>query len=727
MRRIECNGFRIRATRLGAGRVLVLLAAVLFCDFAGPARAATTRATLILASETAQPGDTVMAGIRLQMQPRWHTYWVNAGDSGLPTKMDWILPGGVTAGDIQWPVPDKLVTPPLTTYVYHDEVILLIPLKIGTNVPDGLLDIKAKVTWQECSDEVCILGHGTIEAKLIIGAMSKPSEDAALIETAREKLPKNEATPPIKAHWEKDDDTRPMIVEWSPPEKSAVVDFYPYSSDKYEVKGETERLPDADGNIRIRKMVSKSGTDWPAQIRGVMVSKAAGDGAPQGYEVSLTPASISATTPDAGGPPAPDASLAVMLGSAFLGGLILNIMPCVLPVIALKVLGFVKQSHEKRGRARKLGLIYGLGVLVSFLVLAGVAIAVQRAGGLASWSSAFQNPQFRVIITILITLVALNLFGVFEVTLGGRTMGVAGDLTAKDGAAGAFFNGVLATVLATPCTAPILAGAISFAFTQPPAVIVLIFLAVGLGLAAPFVLLCWQPDWLKFLPKPGLWMQRFKVAMGFPMLATAFWLFWLTASRLGKSGVLWFGLFLVILALAAWIWGEFVQRGAKRAGLAMVISLALAVAGYGFILEKQLHWRSPLVAQKEDIDWQTWSSEAVAKARDKGHPVLVDFTADTCLNCQINKLTSIDIKRTRDKLKEINAATFIADFTDEDEAIARELKRFGRPGVPLVLVYPAKKDLPPIVLPPILTPGIVLGALDKAALQGAPAASASNH
>lgn len=687
----------------------------------------TTKVSLVLSAETARPGDTVMAGIHLRMQPRWHTYWVNPGDSGLATKLDWILPGGVTAGNIQWPVPDKLVTPPLTTYVYHDEAILLVPLKIGTNLPDGPLDIKAKVTWQECSDEVCILGHGMVEAKLVIGAMSKPSEDAALIEAAREKLPKNEATPPINAHWEKDDDTRPMIVEWSPPEKSAVVDFYPYSSDKYEVKGETERLPDADGNLRIRKMVSKSGADWPEQISGVMMSKAAGDSVPQGYEVNLTLAPVSAAVPDATATPPPDASLALMLGFAFLGGLILNIMPCVLPVIALKVLGFVNQTRETPGRARQLGLIYGGGVLVSFLVLAGVAIAVQRAGGLANWSTAFQNPQFRVIITILITLVALNLFGVFEVALGGRTMGVAGDLTSKDGAAGAFFNGVLATVLATPCTAPFLASAIGFAFTQPPVVIVLIFLMVGAGLAAPFVLLCWQPGWLKFLPKPGLWMVRFKVAMGFPMLATAFWLFWLTATRLGKTGVLWFGLFLVILALAAWIWGEFVQRGTKRAGLAMLISLALVAAGYGFILEKQLHWRSPLVAQKEGIDWQTWSSEAVAKARDKGHPVLVDFTADTCLNCQINKLTSIDIKQTRDKLKEINAATFIADFTDEDEAIAKELKRFGRPGVPLVLVYPANKNLPPILLPPILTPGIVLDALDKAALQGAPPASASNR
>jgi thiol:disulfide interchange protein DsbD len=383
-------------------------------------------------------------------------------------------------------------------------------------------------------------------------------------------------------------------------------------------------------------------------------------------------------------------------------------------VIALKVLSFVNQARQEPAQVRKLGLIYGAGVLASFLVLAGVDLAIQRAGGLASWSSAFQNPQFRVIITTLITLVALNLFGVFEITLGGGAMNAAGNLAAKQGPAGAFFNGILATAFALPCTAPVLAGAVGFALTQPPATLVLIFLAVGAGLAAPFVLLCWNPGWLKFLPKPGLWMQRFKVAMGFIMLATAVWLFWVTATRLGKSGVLWFGLFLVVLALAAWIWGEFVQRNAKRTGLAMAISLLLAASGYGFILEHQLHWRSSQTVQPDALDWQPWSDAAVAKARAAGHPVLVDFTADTCINCQINKITSIDIQRTREKLRQINAVTLEGDFTDEDPAIARELRQFGRPGVPLVLVYPADPTLPPIVLPPVLTPGIVLDALDKA-------------
>lgn len=691
-------------------RRLPILLAVFLGLAATTSWATTTKVRVVLPVEAARPGDTVMAGISLEMQPGWHTYWKNPGDSGLAATVQWTLPPGVTAGDIQWPVPEKLVTPPLTTYGYSGQAVLLVPLTIASNAPSGPVTIKAKVNWQECAD-VCILGHTEVSAELAIGSESTPSFDAALIQSALTKLPGQKPAPAVFAHWEKDGENRPLIVEWDTGVKPTEVDFFPYANTNYEVKGETERLPDAGGKIRIRKLVSKTGADWPARIDGLLVSKPAKDAAPEASEISLTVTELSAEIASS----AADASLLLMLGFAFLGGLILNVMPCVLPVIALKILGFVSQAREAPGRVRQLGLIYGLGVMVSFLALAGIAIAVQRAGGQAGWSTAFQNPQFRVLITVLIILVALNLFGVFEITLGGRAMNAAGELTSKQGAAGAFSNGVLATVLATPCTAPFMGVAVGFAFTQPPTVILLIFLAVGLGLAAPFVLLCWRPGWLKFLPKPGLWMQRFKVAMGFPMLATGMWLFWLTASRLGKSGVLWFGLFLVVLAMAAWVWGEFVQRGTKRAGLATAVSLLLAIGGYAFILENQLHWRAPLAVRKDAIDWQAWSQEAVEKARGEGHPVLVDFTADTCLNCKVNLIGSIDREKTREKLRQINAVTLVADFTDENPAIARELKNFGRAGVPLVLVYPANKNLSPIVLPPILTPGIVLDALDKAA------------
>jgi thiol:disulfide interchange protein DsbD len=398
-------------------------------------------------------------------------------------------------------------------------------------------------------------------------------------------------------------------------------------------------------------------------------------------------------------------------------------MPCVLPVIALKILGFVGESRSDPHHVRTLGLVYALGVLVSFLALAAVVIGVKAAGHHAGWGMQFSSPVFVVCLTTLVTLVALNLFGVFEVTLGGRALNAAGGLASKHGAPGAFFNGVLATALATRFTAPFLSIALGFAFAQKAPVIALMFLAVGGGLAAPYVLLSWNPAWLKLLPKPGAWMEKFKIAMGFPMLATVVWLFDLAAGSYGKS-VLWLGVFLVMVAFAAWIFGEFVQRGRDGKGLALVITLILLAGGYAFALESQLQWRRPVAAQvpggslkesAEGIDWQRWSPEAVTAAQAAGQPVLVDFTADWCLTCQVNKKTSIEIPSVRAKLKSMNAIALLGDYTRFPDNITAELNRFNRAGVPLVLVYSKDPAASPIVLPEILTPGIVLNALNRAA------------
>ena len=441
---------------------------------------------------------------------------------------------------------------------------------------------------------------------------------------------------------------------------------------------------------------------------------------PVAYEVSLPiGGAATASLPGAG-----KSSLLTMLLYAFLGGLILNVMPCVLPVIALKILGFVGQSNQSPGRARKLGLIYAAGVLASFLALAGLVIGVKAAGHAASWGMQFQSPQFVVAMTVLITLVALNLFGVFEVNLGGRAMGAAGNLAAKEGNAGAFFNGVLATALATPCTAPFLAGALGFAFTQSTVIILLIFLTVGLGLAAPYIVLSWQPAWLKFLPKPGMWMERFKIIMGFPMLATAVWLFTVATPNFGENGDLWLGLFLVMTSMAAWVWGVFVQRGRTHRGWAMAASALIFAVAYGFILERQLDWRHPaaatagkggLAAPPAGIDWQPWSPEAVDAARAAGRPILVDFTAKWCLTCQTIVRPALEAASVRAKLKEINAVALLENSYVKDEAVVAELNRYERAGVPLVLVYPANPDEPAKALPNIITPGIVVEALDHAA------------
>lgn len=720
--------------------LLVLVGLCLLGVSAPHAHAAATTVTLLLDKDSAKPGDTVLAGVRLTMAPRWHTYWRNGGDVGFPTKIVWELPTGVTAGEIEWPVPGKYFANNLTSYEYAKEVVLLVPLKLAASAPAGSHELTAKVSWLECeTGGSCVPAKGNVKATLQIGSETKPSASAAQFPGWQKLLPTQKPDLVVTARWQTPagtNDARALLIEWNT--GAPKPDFFPYGGEGFEVAGPTEVVSSAGGKVVLRKQVKKTEGDWPKQLLGLLVERA-DEPHPAGYEANLlvsdgapaaTPATASKPTPTPS--PAPSAaqgevtSFAQALLLAFLGGLILNIMPCVLPVIALKIFGFVNQAKESPARVRMLGLVYCLGVLVSFVVLAGVVIGVQQAGKNASWGMQFQNSVFLVSMTTLVTLVALNLFGLFEVSLGSGAMTSASELAGKEGPTGAFFNGMLATALATPCTAPLLAPALGYALGEKrtPVETLIFFVIIGAGLALPYLLLSLQPRWLKFLPKPGNWMVHFKHAMGFPMLATAIWLLWVSTRVFGRDGALWLGLFLVVLALAVWIWGEFVQRGGERRGLAMGLSLLLAGGAYAYALESQLHWRNPVKpaeagaiakSSPEGIDWQPWSLEAITKARSENRIVLVDFTADWCFTCKANLKSSLEIPETRKKLKELNAVALLADNTLESPAIVSELKKFGRAGVPMVLVYPRDPKAEPILLPTLLTPGIVSEALDKAA------------
>ncbi len=723
-------------------RFLVALAlGVVSCS----AQVAHTRATLLLSADAARPGDTILAGVRLEMDPGWHTYWRNSGASGMPTKIDWQLPAGITTGPTSWPLPEKLPEPDLTTYVYNDEVVLVTPLKLSADLKPGPLDIKAKVSWLECAS-MCIPGGQDVQANLTIGSVLKPSKDAELLERWENKAPKPSGSVRPQAWWAEaaKGDTRPLVIEWksvlAPANTDSTnADFFPFANENFEVLGPTKALSAADGLVRLRKDVRRYSGEWPKSVGGVVVQ---GTG-PQreGEEVvlqiqapnagvassaaSAPSGSASRSGPGAAAIAAPALpSLWKMLLYALIGGMILNIMPCVLPVIALKILGFVSQAREAPGLVRRLGLMYAFGVLVSFLALAGLVIGVKAAGYQAGWGMQFGNPEFLVILTVLVTLVALNLFGLFEVSLGGRVMGAAGTFASRHGMAGAFFNGVLATVLATPCTAPFLGAALGFAFLQPTPINILMFLTVGVGLALPYVVLSMQPAWLKFLPKPGPWMEKFRVAMGFPMLATALWLFSLLPIHYGDRAW-WLGLFLVVLAFAAWVFGEFFQRGRARRGLALATTAVLLVAGYAVVLQGQMQWLTPAAptiandpneSEIADLHSQPWSPEAVAKARAAGRPVLVDFTAKWCATCNLLVKPTLESAEVRKRLAQMDAVVLVGDYTLFPTNITEELHRYGRAGVPLVLVYPKKPASPPIVLPEAFTPGMVVAALDRADL-----------
>ena len=707
---------------------LVLFGALV--SLAASSQAANTTARLVLSHETVKPGETVWAGVHLRMAPKWHTYWENGGDSGGPTKIDWALPAGVTAGEILWPVPEKYEVEGLITYVYHNEAMLLIPLSIAANTTSGSIDLKAKVSWLECA-ESCLPGSGQVAARLAIGNQSKPSPDVASIESWRKKLPQQQPASFARAWWENEaaGDKRPLLIEWTPGPKAKGADFYPYTSTNVTTATATEIVSTAPDKVRLRKQVEKlEGGAWPREVAGLLIEKSEGGPILAAHHVKLAiEGSTGTATPGAIQLEGEKKSIWFWLGYAFIGGLILNVMPCVLPVIALKILGFVDQSREQPGRVRALGVLYTLGVIASFLVLAGIVIGVKAAGQKAGWGMQFSNPQFIVMLTVIVTLVALNLFGVFEVTLSGRAMGAASEAAGRHGGAGAFMNGVLATVLATPCTAPFLGAALGFAFVQPSHVIVLFFVTVAMGLAMPYLLLSWNPTWLKFLPKPGAWMERFKVAMGFPMLATALWLFSLTTTFYGERSW-WLGVFLVFVGAAVWTFGTFVQRGQKHRWLGVAVVLALLGTGYAWALDAQLRWRSPDAGTEsampahspEGYAWRHWSPEAIAKARAGGRPVVVDFTAKWCLTCNVSVKPAFESKDVIEKMQAIRAEALVADYTRYPPEITQEIERFGRGGVPLVLVYPADTNKAPIVLPePLPYPApyssTILDALDKAA------------
>jgi thiol:disulfide interchange protein/DsbC/DsbD-like thiol-disulfide interchange protein len=686
-----------------------------------------TTVDLILPVETARPGDTVLAGVRLRMEPKWHTYWKNPGDAGGATEIKWLLPAGVTAGEIQWPAPERLDTEGITTFVFHDEITLLVPLKLDQQLAAGPLTLSARVSWLEC-EELCLPGETTVSATLNIANESVAFAGTRLIDEAKAILPRPGSELGLKAAWEgpATNGTRNLIFEWPAVAGVTGPDFFPELSDDYEVQLTPERLPVDSSRIAMRVEVKSETGKWPEKIGGIVV-QTTGDKR-ESFRVGIIPAApaavpIEAARPGGSETGAPDKDgVLKYLALALLGGLILNLMPCVLPILSLKVLHIVNQRGAAAAHARKHAFVYLLGVLVTFWALAGLVMA----GRLASWGEQFQDPRFVVVMTVLMTLIGLNLFGLFEVILPSPAASKATELTAKEGIPGSFFTGALSVVLGASCVAPMLAAAVGWAISQTPLMIFLAFSMIGLGLALPFVLLSSFPSLQKLLPKPGIWMEKFRIAMGFPMLATVAWLLSQTADHFGGRGPLWVGLFLVVLALAAWIYGEFYQRGSKGRGLAVLIALMILGAGYAWALEHELNWRNPPAFvpgmsaivesnMKNSIAWQPWGAVAVAKARAESRPVLVDFTANWCLTCQLNQKTSLEIDSVRVKLKEINAVALLGDYTRKNPEITAELKRFERAGVPLVLVYPKDASKPPQLLPTILTPEIVLNALDAAA------------
>ena len=692
MRRAQFAESSIHAKERPMKTLLRLPLVLLVLAFAAPKAPAQNpplvRAQLLADTSAIVPGQPFQAGLLLEMAEGWHTYWEYSGDAGLPTTIVWRLPSGFTAGPIEWPVPEAKLEPgDIQTYAYGGRVLLLTKITPPAGI-SGNITLRAKVEWLVCK-ETCIPGGAEVELTLPVAATATPA-NAVLFEEFRSLLP-SEKPAPYQLQWNRSANQLTLKVDGVP--ANTPIALFPLRAENQEV-GHPQFLPPSTLQIRCE-----------GDFRGVL---AVGEGPSQrAWFVSEKNITTSAQQPAA------TMSLWLALFYGFLGGLILNLMPCVLPVISLKIFGFIKQAGASRAAILSHGLAFSAGIFAWFLALAAVIIALKSGGSEVTWAFQFQNPWFNIAIGSIVFVFALNLAGVFELVLPGRAANAMESAGSGGGLGGPFFQGVFATLLATPCTAPFLGTALGFAFSQSTPVILAMFASVSFGMALPYLLLSAQPGWMKFLPRPGAWMERLKQFMAFPLLATLLWILSILGGQRGVEGIVWFSPFLLCLAFAAWLYGSFCGPLAspKQRTLAILIALAAIAGGGWYFLGKKFQHIGK--AHSNSIAWVDFSEARVKSELAAGRNVFVDFTADWCITCKFNERTAINTPAVRALLAEKNIVPVKADWTSSNPEITAALKSFGRVGVPLYVLYPAADPANPIVLPELLTESILLEALTE--------------
>lgn len=678
------------------------------------------QATMVADTTAIIPGKPFQVGILLKMAPGWHTYWEYPGDAGIPTQITWSLPEKFGTGPIQWPLPQRIVEPgDIQVYAYQDEVLLITTVIPPASLTEKTVALKARVEWLVC-EEICVPGSGELTLELPVATTAAPDQ-AEIFTRFQNQLPSAEL-PPYALSWErvrpsaKDSSSGPqedhhrgkLVLTVKGLGPAAVVDLLPLPARGQQVT-HPQGGPSVDGQATVTMETS-------GELRGVLVVET--DSGRQGWLVSsgVGESVAGETAPSQAGA---RTSLTLALFYGFLGGLILNLMPCVLPVISLKIFGFVRQAGESRGKIFRHGLAFVAGIFLWFMGLGILIVILKSFGSEVTWAFQFQNPWFNLVIASVVFVFALNLFGVFEIVLPGRTHNALDGAASGEGYAGSFAQGMFATLLATPCTAPFLGTALGFAFSQSSVVILTMFAAVAFGMGLPYLLLSAQPGWMKILPKPGAWMERMKQFMGFPLMATLLWLLYILGNQKGLEGVIWVSGFLLCLAVAAWMYGAFcgpMSSGRTRAVALALIVLVLVGGGKYFLAEK-FHGSVRAATSSDSkggIAWQPFSGKALQDLLAEGKPVFVDFTADWCISCKFNERTAIDVPAVRELLATSGIVPMKADWTNADPEITAALKKFGRVGVPFYVIYPAGRPEAPITLPEILTEQIVLEGLRKA-------------
>ncbi len=707
--------FFMRATGLRLATIHLALWATLPL-VPGKARAEThVQASLVAATASIQPGQPFIVALRLAHEPHWHTYWLNPG-TGLATTLTWTLPPGFSAGTIQWPAP-YLLKDRADTVIgngYEEETFLPVTLTAPADLKPGTsVSLHAKAEWLMCKD-VCMPGNAEVALTLPV------STDAPALDTlwGAKVAATFAGLPRVDAGWNvaaiHDAKTVTLAVTPANGIGQSPSNLHFFSDDNF-VAYELPQvvIPDGHGGFLLTMQISPDGPVNPPKLLGILTSETGwlADGSLRGLHVEAAFGARATYTFSAVVPLAPKSALLGTLLLALIGGLTLNLMPCVFPVLGIKILGFVNQSGKNRRKIMVHGLVFALGVLLSFWVLAAVLFVLRASGAQLGWGFQLQSPAFVFGMAAFLLLFALNLSGLFEVGLSAT--GVGGYIQMKEGFAGSFFTGALATLVATPCSAPFLAPALGAALALSAGQSFLVFTAIALGLALPYLLLSIFPSALELLPRPGEWMETFKQFMAFPLYATVGWLLWVLAGQTkdDDNALLLISFGFVLVAMAAWAYGRFGQVFGKpaRQTAGRVFAAALLAAG--------LYTGWPRTAEAApagsyQVTWGEWSPEAIAAAQQAGKLVYVDFTARWCATCQTNKATVFHNDDVLAELKRRNVMLLRGDWTNRDAKITAELARWKRSAVPFNLIYaPGKAD--PVILPELLTPGQVLAALRK--------------
>ena len=666
---------------------------------------------------SAAPGQTLHVALSQEIQSGWHTYWRNSGDSGQPTEIRWALPKGWTAGDIVWAAPTRQPTGPLMNYGYHDHALLPVALTVAKSAKPGTSAVlKAHAQVLVCAD-ICVPEEADLILTLPVTAQpGQPDPEwGAKIALALETTPKPAG---LSAVFARDAKSIKLALTGAALKGLNPADAYvfPFRStviDHSAVQA-IERGPDG---LTLTLAVAQGAPVEPGPIAGVIELGG------QAFEFSADAGALPAGASGLGAPPAKASpapggfqiGLLAAIAFAFVGGLILNLMPCVFPILALKAAALAGHGHD-RGAARSQGLAFLAGVLTTFLGLAGALIALRAAGSAVGWGFQLQSPPVVAGLALLMLAVAMNLSGVFE--FGSSLQGLGADAASRGGIAGSFFTGALAVIVAAPCTAPFMGPALGWALTQSPAPALAVFAGLGLGFAAPFTAVAFIPGLASALPRPGAWMDGFRKLMSFPMYAAAAWLAWVLTIQTDPTGLARLFAAAVVLAMGAWLLGSAQRRQAIGSGAALpaIMGAALVIAaGAAVLVPKYAEPPMPGAAPVSGaaIPEEPYSAERLAAARAAGNPVLVNYTAAWCVTCQVNEKVAFGTAPVVAAFAKTHTIYLKADWTRRDPVIAADLARFGRAGVPLYLVYDAKGG-EPAVLPQILTPDIVTKALEKA-------------